>query len=182
MTYEAAASCKRSSQPPDISETSDWYILSIRSDAVAGHRSCCQRRVIASIDNRRNQWASESARARAIWKCQQDSGVSYNREAPDEITWFVALLYAPLRDTRRAAPCWPVESSALLSIAAAQADIMSCCNGCCTAAALNLHRCSLSPPPLGMAWLVHGQGHRPCPLHNPAGHRGWAKAHDVRVR
>ena len=78
--------------------------------------------------------------------------------------------------------CWPVESLALLSIAAAQADIMSCCNGCCTAAALNLHRCSLSPPPLGMAWLVHGQGHRPCPLHNPAGHRGWAKAHDVRVR
>ena len=27
--------------------------------------------------------------------------------------------------------CWPVESLALLSIAAAQADIMSCCNGWC---------------------------------------------------
>ena len=30
--------------------------------------------------------------------------------APDEIAWCVALLYAPLRGTRRAAPCWPVES------------------------------------------------------------------------
>ena len=31
-------------------------------------------------------------------------------------------------------------------------------------------------------WWIHGHGqHRPCPLHDPAGHRGWAKAHDVRA-
>ena len=72
---------------------------------------------------------------------------------------YVALLHAPLRGTRTAAPCWPAESLSLLYIAATQADIlpllyiaatqadiMPCCNGCCTAAALNLHRCPLFPP------------------------------------
>ena len=56
----------------------------------------------------------------------------------DEIGWYVALLCAPLCGTKRAAPWWPVVSLALLNIAAAHADIMSCCNGCCAAAALLL--------------------------------------------
>ena len=47
-----------------------------------------------------------------------------------------------------------------------------------TAAVLNLHSCPLFPPHF---WLAHGQGHRPCPSHYPAGHRGGAKAHNVRA-
>ena len=37
------------------------------------------------------------------------------------------------------------------------------------------------PPPLVGPWSG-AMGHRPCPLHNQAGHRGWVKAHDVRIR
>ena len=63
--------------------------------------------------------------------------------APNEIAWYVALLHAPLCGARRVVPCWPAESLALLYIADALADIVSCCNCCCTAAALNLHHCPL---------------------------------------
>ena len=49
------------------------------------------------------------------------------------------------------------------------------CMRCCCAKSAPL--ASIHPH----LWLVHGQGHHPCPLHNPASHRGWAKAHDVRV-
>ena len=69
----------------------------------------------------------------------------------------------------KAAPCWPAESLALPYIAAARAEIMSCCNGRCTAAALNLHRCPLFLPTSGgrvapvlcTTRLVTGGGQRP---------------------
>ena len=75
--------------------------------------------------------------------------------ATDEIAWYVALLYTPLCCARTAAPCWPAESWALRGIAAARAEIMSCCNGHCTAAALNLHRCPLFLPSSGES-MVRG--------------------------
>ena len=48
-----------------------------------------------------------------------------------------------------------------------------------------MHCCCAKSAPLASIhphlWLVHGQGHHPCPLHNPASHLRWAKAHEVRV-
>ena len=44
--------------------------------------------------------------------------------APNEIAWCITLLYAQLCGTRRAVPCWPAESLALLNITTAQAAIM----------------------------------------------------------
>ena len=100
-------------------------------------------------------WYVDLLHAAVGWACAA---------APEGINWYVALLSAAsgwacaaamlhstrshgtllcytlpssLCGIRRAAPCWPVESLALLNIAAAQADHLSCCNGCCTA---NLHR------------------------------------------
>ena len=69
--------------------------------------------------------------------------------APNEIACYVALLYAPMFSARRAAPCWPAESLALLYIAVTLADIMSCCHGSCTASALNSLYLHL--------WCAHGQ-------------------------
>ena len=49
-----------------------------------------------------------------------------------------------------------------------------CMHCCCAKSAL---LASINPH----LWLVHRQGHRPCPLHHPASPQGWARAHDVRA-
>ena len=86
-----------------------------------------------------------------------------------EMVWYTALLYPPLFGTRRAAPCWPVESLALLNIAAAQGYKLTLCP-----VAMAQHCCCAKSAPLPSIpphlWLVHGQRHSPCPSHDQAGH------------
>ena len=92
--------------------------------------------------------------------------------APDWLARYVALLFPPLCCAWTAAPCWRGESLALHFIAIL---LQRPLNWCCAKSAPQPSR---SP----FIWSVHGPGQLcPCPLHEPAGHRGWAKATSLRA-
>ena len=87
--------------------------------------------------------------------------------ALDKITWYVALIFAPL------CCAWTADLAGLLR-AWPGALLLLPVPKCCPVAALNLRSRPLFP----LIWPVIGQGqHCPCPFELVGWSSGWARAH-----